>query len=171
MTQPTPMPMDQPTPIPMAQTTPMPLAAEWDTRVIPLNESFDFENKEKYEALYQGILSYLMNKGEAEPEELWLCAMKNRRVGETATDGYYVLAQHSFGGKDGPELYCLSDDFEVLWATEGSGQGPNHAVNPEEDSYAGAYQGHFIYGMAPTAAHVTRGALISMVRGRGVKEK
>ena len=172
MAQPTPM--DQPTPIPMDQPTPMPLAAQWDTKVIPLNESFDFENKEKYEALYQGILSYLKNKGEAEPEELWLCAMKLRRVGETATDGYYVLAQHSFDGKDGPELYCLSDDFEVLWATEGSGQGPNHAVHPEEDSYAARAQRHFLYGTEPMIAepgipHVKRGAVVGANPGTDIE--
>ena len=171
---PTPMPMDQPTPIPMAQPTPMPLAAEWGTKVIPLNESFDFENKEKYEALYQGILSYLKNKGETEPEELWLCAMKPRRVGETATDGYYVLAQHSFDGKDGPELYCLSNDFEVLWATEGSGQGPNHAVHPEEDSYAARHQRHFLYGTEPMIAepgspHVKRGAVVGADPGTDIE--
>ena len=172
MAQPTPM--DQPTPIPMDQPTPMPLAAQWDTKVIPLNESFDFENKEKYEALYQGILSYLKNKGEAEPEELWLCAMKLRRVGETATDGYYVLAQHSFDGKDGPELYCLSDDFEVLWATEGSGQGPNHAVRPEEDSYTVRAQRHFLYGTEPMIAepgipHVKRGAVVGANPGTDIE--
>ena len=62
----------------MAQPTP----GEWkgDTKVIALSESFDFENREKYEALYQGILHYLQNKGESEPDELWLCAIKNRYV-------------------------------------------------------------------------------------------
>ena len=156
----------------MAQPTP----GEWkgDTKVIALSESFDFENREKYEALYQGILRYLQNKGESEPDELWLCAIKSRHVQEDTGDRadgylsrYYVLAQHAFGVNDGPELYCLSDDFEVLWCTEGSAPGPNHAVNPEGDNYAGTYQGHFLYGMAPTTASVTRGALV----GNNPKEK
>ena len=156
----------------MAQPTP----GEWkgDTKVIALSESFDFENREKYEALYQGILRFLSFQGESEPDELWLCAIKNRFVKEDTGNradgylsGYYVLAQHAFGPGDGPELYCLGDDFEVLWATEGSSPGPNHAVNPEQDSYAAAYQGHFVYGMAPTDAHVTRGALV----GTNPKEK
>ena len=172
MAQPTPVPVDQPTPIPMTHPTP----GEWkgDTKVIALSESFSFENREKYEALHQGILRYLQNKGEAEPRELWLCAMKLRRAGETATDGYYVLAQHSFDGTDGPELYCLSDDFEVLWATEGSATGPNHAVNPEEDNYTGTYQGHFLYGTEPRISepgvpHVTRGALVGSEPGTDVE--
>lgn len=156
----------------MAQPTP----GEWkgDTKVIALSESFDFENQEKYEALYQGILRYLLNKGEAEPAELWLCAIKSRYVAADTGDradgylsGYYVLVQHSFGPDEGPELYCLSEDFEVLWATEGSSPGPNHAVNPEKDNYTGTYQGHFLYGMAPAYAHVTRGALV----GTNPKEK
>ena len=156
----------------MAQPTP----GEWkgDTKVIALSESFDFENREKYEALYHGILRYLQNKGETEPKELWLCAIKSRYIAADTGDradgylsGYYVLAQHSFGPADGPELYCLSEDFEVLWATEGSSPGPNHAVNPEKDNYTGTYQGHFLYGMAPAYAHVTRGALV----GTNPKEK
>ncbi len=156
----------------MAQPTP----GEWkgDTKVIALSESFDFENREKYEALYQGILHYLQNKGETEPRELWLCAIKSRYVAADTGDradgylsGYYVLVQHSFGPDEGPELYCLSEDFEVLWATEGSSPGPNHAVNPEKDNYTGTYQGHFLYGMAPAYAHVTRGALV----GTNPKEK
>ncbi len=172
MAQPTPVPVDQPTPIPVTQPTP----GEWkgDTKVIALSESFNFENREKYEALYQGILHYLQNKGEAEPAELWLCAIKNRYVAADTGDradgylsGYYVLVQHSFGPDEGPELYCLSEDFEVLWATEGSSPGPNHAVNPEKDNYTGTYQGHFLYGMAPAYAHVTRGALV----GTNPKEK
>jgi hypothetical protein len=154
----------------MAQPTP----GEWkgDTKVIALSESFDFENREKYEALYQGILRYLQNKGESEPDELWLCAIKSRYVKEDTGDrengylsGYYVLAQHAFGEGDGPELYCLSEDLEVLWCTEGSSPGPNHAVNPDNDT--GTYQGHFLYGMAPTTASVTRGALV----GNNPKEK
>ena len=165
MAQPTPVPMDQPTPIPMAQPTP----GEWkgDTKVIALSESFDFENREKYEALYQGILRYLQNKGETEPKELWLCAIKPRVAGNNAVDGYYVLARHAFDRNEGPELYCVQENGDVLWATEGSGQGPNHAVNPEEDNYTGTYQGHFLYGMAPAYAHVTRGALV----GTNPKEK
>ncbi len=156
----------------MAQPTP----GEWkgDTKVIALSESFDFENREKYEALYQGILHYLQNKGESEPDELWLCAIKNRYVAADTGNradgylsGYYVLAQHAFGADDAPEIYCLSEDFEVLWATEGSSPGPNHAVNPEKDNYTGTYQGHFLYGMAPAYAHVTRGALV----GTNPKEK
>ena len=105
MAQPTPVPMDQPTPIPMAQPTP----GEWkgDTKVIALSESFDFENREKYEALYQGILRYLQNKGETEPKELWLCAIKPRVAGNNAVDGYYVLARHAFDRNEGPELYCV----------------------------------------------------------------
>ncbi len=146
----------------------------WDTKVIPLSAGFEFENQEKYEALYTGILRFLMIRGETEPDELWLCVIQNQYVKEDTgyrsdgyLSGYYVLAQHAFGPGDGPELYCLGDDFEVLWATEGSSPGPNHAVNPEQDSYAAAYQGHFVYGMAPTDAHVTRGALV----GTNPKEK
>ena len=101
----------------MAQPTP----GEWkgDTKVIALSESFDFENREKYEALYQGILRYLQNKGETEPKELWLCAIKPRVAGNNAVDGYYVLARHAFDRNEGPELYCMSDTGDVLWATEG----------------------------------------------------
>ena len=40
-------------------------------------------------------------------------------------------------------------------------------MNPEGDNYAGTYQGHFLYGMAPTTASVTRGALV----GNNPKEK
>ena len=174
MTQSTPMPMDQPTPIPMAQPTPGPGEWKGDTRVIALSEALDFENREKFEALYQGILRYLKNKGETEPQELWLCAMKLRRVGETATDGYYVLAQHSFDGKDGPELYCLSDDFEVLWATEGSSQGPNHVVHPADDSRTDLSQRHFLYGTEPMIAepgipHVKRGAVVGKEPGTDIE--
>ena len=157
--QPTPMSMDQPTPIP--------LATEGDTKVIALNETFDFENREKYEALCQGVLDHLRDKGESKPDELWLCAMKLRQGKETAVEGYYVLAQYRFGGADGPELYCLSDDFEVLWTTEGCGSvlGPNHTVHSEEDSH----QSHFLYGTAPTEKHVTRGALMGRDKGTDIE--
>ena len=163
----------------MAQPTP----GDWkgDTKVIALSESFDFENREKYEALYQGVLRFLSFQGESEPDELWLCAIKNRFVKEDTGNradgylsGYYVLAQHAFVEGDGPELYCLSDDFEVLWATEGSVFGPNHAVNPEKDSYAGDYQRHFLYGTEPMIAepgvpHVKRGALVGKEPGTDIE--
>lgn len=172
MAQPTPVPMDQPTPIPMAQSTP----GEWkgDTKVIALSESFDFENREKYEALYQGILRYLQNKGEAEPAELWLCAIKPRLAEENALDGYYVLARHAFDRNEGPELYCMSDTGDVLWATEGSGQGPNHAVHPLEDSYMELDQRHFLYGTEPMIAepgvpHVKRGAVVGKEKGTDIE--
>jgi len=152
----------------MAQPTP----GEWkgDTKVIALSESFDFENREKYEALYQGILLYLQNKGEAEPAELWLCAIKPRLAGENALDGYYVLARHAFDRNEGPELYCISDTGDVFWATEGSVQGPNHAVHPLEDSYTELDQRHFLYGTEPMIAepgipHVKRGALVGKEPG------
>ena len=144
------------------------------TKVFTLSTGFEFANEEKFQALYTAILDHLKQNGESEPDELWLCAIKSRYVKEDTgyredgyLSGYYVLAQHSFGPADGPELYCLSEDFEVLWATEGSVPGPNHAVNPEKDNYTGTYQGHFLYGMAPAYAHVTRGALV----GTNPKEK
>ena len=149
-------------------------AAPWMTKVFTLSDGFEFANAEKSQAMYAAILDHLRQWGESEPDELWLCAIKSRYVaadtGERADgylSGYYALVQHAFGADDGPELYCLSDDFEVLWATDGSAPGPNHAVNPEEDSYAAKYQGHFVYGMAPAYAHVTRGALV----GTDPKEK
>ena len=144
------------------------------TKVFTLSTGFEFANEEKFQALYTAILDHLKQNGESEPDELWLCAIKSRYVKEDTGyredgyfSGYYVLAQHTFGEKDGPELYCLSEDFEVLWCTAGSAPGPNHAVNPEVDNYAGTYQGHFLYGMAPTTASVTRGALV----GNNPKEK
>ena len=156
----------------MAQPTP----GEWkgDTKVIALSESFDFENREKYEALYQGILRYLQNKGEAEPAELWLCAIKPRLAEENAMDGYYVLARHAFDRNEGPELYCMSDTGDVLWATEGSGQGSNHAVHPLEDSYTELDQRHFLYGTEPMIAepgvpHVKRGALVGKEPGTDIE--
>ena len=161
---------------PMAQSTPgiteAPYTWDWNPKIITLSTGFEFENVEKFQALYTGILSFLKERGESEPDELWLCAIKSRYVKEDTgiradeyLSGYYVLAQHSFGGTDGPELYCLSEDLEVLWCTEGSSRGPNHAVRPAEDS--AARYGHFLYGMALTDAHVTRGALV----GTNPKEK
>ncbi len=154
--------------------TVVPMTWPWSPKVFTLSTGFEFQNEEKFEALYTGILYSLMRRGVSEPDELWLCAVKNRYVKEDTgiradgyLSGYYVLAQHAFGESDGPELYCLSEDFEVLWATEGSVPGPNHAVNPEKDNYTGTYQGHFLYGMAPAYAHVTRGALV----GTNPKEK
>jgi hypothetical protein len=162
------------TPMPSPAFTMAPYAWDWTPRIFILSNGFEFENEEKFEALYTGILDYLKQLGESEPDELWLCAIKDRFVkGDTGKredgylSGYYVLAQHAFGENDGPELYCLSEDFEVLWCTEGSVPGPNHAVNPEKDNYTGTYQGHFLYGMAPAYAHVTRGALV----GTNPKEK
>jgi hypothetical protein len=160
----------------MAQSTPgiteAPYTWDWNPKIITLSTGFEFENVEKFQALYTGILSFLKERGESEPDELWLCAIKSRYVKEDTgiradgyLSGYYVLAQHSFGGTDGPELYCLTEDFDVLWATEGSSRGPNHAVRPAEDS--AARYGHFLYGMALTDAHVTRGALV----GTNPKEK
>ncbi|MBR3137427.1 MAG: hypothetical protein IKG32_10490 [Clostridia bacterium] len=161
---------------PMAQSTPgiteAPYTWDWNPKIITLSTGFEFENVEKFQALYTGILSFLKERGESEPDELWLCAIKSRYVKEDTgiradeyLSGYYVLAQHSFGGTDGPELYCLTEDFDVLWATEGSSRGPNHAVRPAEDG--AARYGHFLYGMAFTDAHVTRGALV----GTNLKEK
>ena len=161
-----------------AATTPAvteaPYTWDWSTKIIFLAPGFEFVNEEKTKALYTGILTFLKEQGESEPDELWLCAIKSRCVKEDTgyredgyLSGYYALAQHAFGENDGPELYCLSEDFEVLWATEGSVPGPNQAVNPEKDNYTGTYQGHFLYGMAPAYAHVTRGALV----GTNPKEK
>ncbi len=151
-------------------------AAPWKTKVFTLSSGFEFANEEKFQALCQSILSFLMEQGKNEPDEMWLCAIKNRYVAADTGNradgylsGYYVLAQHAFGESDGPELYCLSEDFEVLWCTEGSAPGPNHAVNPEGDNYAGTYQGHFLYGMAPTTAHVTRGALVGAEPGTDIE--
>ena len=157
-----------------AQPTESPTNWNGITKVIALSSGFDFANEEKYSALHKGILAFLRDKGESEPDELWLCGIKNRYVKEDTgkredgyLSGYYVLAQHAFGANDAPELYCLSEDYEVLWGTEGSVSGPNHAVNPERDSYVATYQNHFIYGTVPTDAHVTRGALA----GTDPKEK
>ena len=156
----------------MAQPTP----GEWkgDTKVIALSESFDFENREKYEALYQGILRYLQNKGKTEPKELWLCAIKPRVAGNNAVDGYYVLARHAFDRNEGPELYCVQENGDVLWATEGSGQGPNHAVHPLEDSYMELDQRHFLYGTEPMIAepgvpHVKRCAVVGKEKGTDIE--
>ncbi len=162
---------------------PTPGSAEWtgDTKVIALSSGFDFENAEKFQALYTGVLSCLRERGESEPGELWLCGIRSRSVAADTgkredgyLSGYYVLAQHAFGESDGPELYCLSDNFEVLWCTEGSSAGPNHAVNPDGDSYAGTYQGHFLYGTEPRipepgVPHVTRGALVGAQPGTDIE--
>ena len=156
--------------------TVVPMTWPWSPRVFTLSSGFEFKNEEKWEALYTNILYSLMRRGESEPDELWLCAIKSRYVKEDTGDradgylsGYYVLAQHAFGEDDGPELYCLSEDFEVLWCTEGSVSGPNHAVNPEVDTYAGTFQGHFVYGTVPAAAHMTRGALVSADPGADIE--
>ncbi len=143
----------------------------WDTKVIPLSSGFEFENQEKYEALYTGILRFLMIRGETEPDELWLCAIKPRRVGEIAVDGYLVLAQHSFDQHEGPELYCVQENGDVLWATEGSALGPNRTVNPQEDEETYA---HFIYGAEPMIAepgvpHVKRGAVVGKEKGTDIE--
>ena len=150
--------------------------APWKTKVFTLSTGFEFANEEKFQTLYTAILDHLKQNGESEPDELWLCAIKSRYVAADTGDradgyvsGYYVLAQHAFGENDGPELYCLSEDFEVLWATECSVPGPNQAVNPEKDNYTGTYQGHFLYGMAPAYAHVTRGALVGSEPGTDVE--
>ena len=143
----------------------------WDTKVIPLSAGFEFENQEKYEALYTGILRFLMIRGETEPDELWLCVIKPRRVGEIAVDGYLVLAQHSFDQHEGPELYCVQENGDVLWATEGSALGPNRTVNPQEDEETYA---HFIYGAEPMIAepgvpHVKRGAVVGKEKGTDIE--
>ena len=164
-----------------AQPTESPTNWNGITKVIALSSGFDFANEEKYSALYKGILAFLRDKGESEPDELWLCGIKNRYVKEDTgkredgyLSGYYVLAQHAFGEGDGPELYCLSEDYEVLWCTEGSVSGPNHAVNPEEDTYAGNYQRHFLYGTEPMIAepgipHVKRGAVVGEEPGTDIE--
>lgn len=168
-----------------AATTPsvtvVPMTWPWSPKVFTLSTGFEFKNEEKLEALYTNILYSLMRRGESEPDELWLCAIKSRYVAADTGDradgylsGYYVLVQHSFGPDEGPELYCLSEDFEVLWCTEGSATGPNHAVNPEEDNYTGTYQGHFLYGTEPRipepgVPRVTRGALVGSEPGTDVE--
>ena len=169
----------------MAQSTPaateVPMTWPWSPKVFTLSTGFEFKNEEKLEALYTNILYSLMRRGESEPDELWLCAIKSRYVKEDTGDrengylsGYYVLAQHVFGEGDGPELYCLSEDYEVLWCTEGSVSGPNHAVSPEEDTYAGTYQCHFLYGTEPMIAepgipHVKRGAVVGEEPGTDIE--
>ncbi len=158
----------------MAQPTPGPGEWKGDTKVIALSDGFNFENTEKYEALYQGILRYLMIQGEEEPDELWLCAIKPRRVGESSLDGYFVLAKHAFGTNEGPELYCVRENGDVLWCTKGSGQGPNHAVYSAEDSYTELHQRHFLYGTEPMIAepgipHVKRGAVLGQEPGTDVE--
>ena len=155
---------------------------KWDTKVITLSTGFEFENQEKFETLYKGILRFLMIQGESEPDELWLCGIKSRFVSADTGDrsdgylsGYYVLAQHTFGEKNGaPELYCLSEDLEVLWATVGSASGPNHAVHPLEDSYAEILQRHFIYGTEPFipepgVPHVKRGVMVGAEPGTDIE--
>ncbi len=160
----------------MAQSTPGPGEWKGDTQVITLSSGFDFTNVEKLQAMYTSILSLLKEQGESEPDELWLCAIRSRFVKEDTgyredgyLNGYYVLAQHAFGENDGPELYCLSEDFEVLWCTEGSVPGPNHVVAPREEDDGAAYQSHFIYGMVPVYAHVTRGALVGTEPGTDIE--
>ena len=164
-----------------AQPTESPTNWNGITKVIALSSGFDFANEEKYSALYKGILAFLRDKGESEPDELWLCGIKNRYVKEDTgkredgyLSGYYVLAQHAFGEGDGPELYCLSEDYEVLWCTEGSVSGPNHAVSPEEDTYAGTYQCHFLYGTEPMIAepgipHVKLGSVVGEEPGTDIE--
>ena len=164
-----------------AQPTESPTNWNGITKVIALSSGFDFANEEKYSALYKGILAFLRDKGESEPDELWLCGIKSRYVKEDTgkredgyLSGYYVLAQHAFGEGDGPELYCLSEDYQVLWCTEGSVSGPNHAVSPEEDTYAGTYQCHFLYGTEPMIAepgipHVKRGAVVGEKPGTDIE--
>ncbi len=163
-----------------AAATEAPYTWDWSTKVFTLSTGFEFANEEKFEALYTGILRFLREQGEREPEELWLCAIKSRFVSADTGDrsdgylsGYYVLAQHTFGEKNGaPELYCLSEDMEVLWATEGSVPGPNHVVNPE-DTEAAAYQGHLLYGTEPFIPepgipHVQRGVLVGSEPGTDI---
>lgn len=162
-----------------AAVTAAPMTWPWSPKVFTLSNGFEFKNEEKLETLYTNILYSLMGRGESEPDELWLCAVKSRFVKEDTGDradgylsGYYVLAQHAFGENDGPELYCLSEDFEVLWCTEGSVPGPNHAVNPEGNTYA-AYQGHFLYGTEPRipepgVPHVKRGLLVGSEPGTDI---
>ena len=89
-------------------------------------------------------------------------------------DGYYVLARHAFDRNEGPELYCVQENGDVLWATEGSGQGPNHAVHPLEDSYMELDQRHFLYGTEPMIAepgvpHVKRGAVVGKEKGTDIE--
>ncbi len=151
-------------------------AAPWKTKVFTLSSGFEFANEEKFQALCQSILSFLMEQGKNEPDEMWLCAIKNRYVAADTGNradgylsGYYVLAQHAFGADDAPEIYCLSEDFEVLWCTEGSVPGPNHVVVPREEDDGAAYQSHFIYGMSPTDAHVTRGVLVGAEPGTDIE--
>ena len=163
----------------MPTATVVPMTWPWSPKVFTLSTGFEFKNEEKLEALYTNILYSLMRRGESEPDELWLCAIKSRYVKEDTGDrengylsGYYVLAQHAFGEGDGPELYCLSEDLEVLWCTEGSSTGPNHAVNPDNDT--GTYQGHFLYGTEPMIAepgipHVKRGALVGKEPGTDIE--
>ena len=146
------------------------------TKVFTLSTGFEFANEEKFQALYTAILDHLKQNGESEPDELWLCAIKSRYVKEDTgyradgyLSGYYVLAQHAFEENDAPELYCLSEDFEVLWCTEGSVPGPNHVVAPREEDDGTAYQSHFIYGMSPTDAHVTRGVLVGSELGTDIE--
>ena len=169
-----------------ATTTPaateMPMTWPWSTKVITLSSGFEFKNEEKFQALYTNIVYSLMGRGESEPDELWLCGIKSRYIAADTGNrsdgylsGYYVLAQHTFGEKNGaPELYCLSEDFEVLWCTEGSAPSPNHAVDPEADNYTGTYQGHFLYGTEPVIAepgvpHVKRGVLVGAEPGTDVE--
>ena len=146
------------------------------TKVFTLSTGFEFANEEKFQALYTAILDHLKQNGESEPDELWLCAIKSRYVKEDTgyredgyLSGYYVLAQHAFDENDAPELYCLSEDFEVLWCTEGSVPGPNHVVTPREEDDGAAYQSYFIYGMSPTDAHVTRGVLVGSEMGTDIE--
>ena len=71
---------------PMAQSTPgiteAPYTWDWNPKIITLSTGFEFENVEKFQALYTGILSFLKERGESEPDELWLCAIMSRYVKE-----------------------------------------------------------------------------------------
>lgn len=176
-------------------------AAPWKTKVFTLSAGFQFADEEKAQAMHTAILDHIRQTGESEPDELWLCAVRSRYVAEDTGDradgylsGYYVLAQHAFGENDGPELYCLSEEFEVLWCTEGSAPGPNHAVNPEAGSdwttatvtmedgqtfrlvndSGAAYQSHFLYGTEPFipepgVPHVKRGLLVGAEPGTDIE--
>lgn len=146
------------------------------TRIFTLSTGFEFTNEEKFISLYKGILRFLRAQGEGEPDELWLCAIASRYIRDDTGDrsdgylsGYYVLAQHAFGTEDGAELYCLSEDMEVLWATTGSAPGPNHAVDVGEEGYEDILQRHLLYGASPIEAHVTRGALVGKEKGTDIE--
>lgn len=154
-----------------------PVSNPWQgtTKVICLSPSLDFENEEKLQALSGSVLDFLNQRGEPEPKELWLCGLKYRWDSrEDPEDGYILLAQHRFEEADGPELYFLSDSFEVEWATVNTGPGPKLAVHFFEDSRGSWQHYRVFFGTEPMipepgVPRVNRGLLVGAQPGTDIE--